>query len=47
MIALRDSPAALGVVRPLKKTLVAMTISSRRANSFSARPTISSLVPSE
>jgi hypothetical protein len=35
-----------GRMRP-KRTLVAITISSRRAKSRSARPTISSLVPSE
>jgi hypothetical protein len=47
MIALRERPAPFGpsCIRPC--TLVASTISSRRAKSRSARPTISSLVPSE
>jgi hypothetical protein len=47
MIALRDSPAPFGpsCIRPC--TLVASTISSRRAYSTSARPTISSLLPAE
>ncbi|KOG41798.1 hypothetical protein AQJ84_21585 [Streptomyces resistomycificus] len=47
MIALRDRPCALGPGRIRPFTLVASTISSRRAKSASARPTISSLVPSE
>jgi len=43
----RDSPWPCGpaYIRPL--TFVAMTISSRRAKSLKARPTNSSLVPSE
>ena len=47
MIALRDSPAPFGPSRIRPWTLVAITTSSRRASSFSARPTISSEVPSE
>ena len=46
-IAFLDRPAPFGplCIRPL--TLVASTTSPRRAYSSSARPTISSLVPSE
>ena len=47
MIALRDSPAPFGPGRIRPCTLVASTISSRRAKSFSARPVISSLDPAE
>jgi hypothetical protein len=46
-MVLRDSPPMLGARRAPKRTLVATTISSRRAKSRSARPTISSDVPSE
>ena len=46
-IALRDRPAPLAPLRIRPWTLVATTISSRSAKSLSARPTISSLVPSE
>jgi hypothetical protein len=46
-MALRDSPAPFGPGRMRPCTLVATTISSRRAMSRKARPTISSLVPSE
>ena len=47
MIALRESPAPLGPGRIRPWTLVAMTTSSRRVSWLSARPTISSLEPSE
>ena len=47
MIALRDKPQPFGPWRIWPWTLVATTSSSRSANSASARPTISSLVPSE
>jgi hypothetical protein len=47
MIALRERPPPLGPSRIGMKTLVATTISSRSAISRSARPVISSLVPSE
>ena len=42
-----DKPFAAGCWRIGKNTLVAITTSSRFANSFKARPRISSLVPSE
>jgi len=45
--ALRDRPAAFWPSRMAPNTLVAITISSRFAMSASARPTNSSLVPSE
>jgi hypothetical protein len=46
MTCARERPAPFGpsFIRPF--TFVAMTTSSRRAKSASARPTISSLVPS-
>ena len=47
MIALRDRPLPFGSFRDWKKTLVAITTSSRLAKSRIARPRISSLVPSE
>ena len=47
MIALRDKPLPFGPGRIGWRTLVAITISSRSAKSFSARPRISSLEPSE
>ena len=47
MIALRERPPPFGPWRIGMKTLVATTISSRSAISRSARPVISSLVPSE
>ena len=51
-IASRERPEPFGLFGsarlPIgKNTLVASTISSRRANAFNARPTISSEVPSE
>ena len=46
-MVLRDRPAALGPSRIGANSLVAMTTASRRAKSFSARPTISSLPPFE
>ena len=47
MIAFRERPRAFASVRDEKKTLVAITTSSRLAKSRRARPVISSLVPSE
>jgi hypothetical protein len=47
MIALRDRPRPFGPGRIAPLTFVAMTTSSRRAKSRSARPTISSLLPCE
>ena len=47
MITLRESPAPFGPRRIRPCTFVASTISSRWAKSARARPTISSLVPSE
>ena len=47
MIALRERPRPLGSGRIGLKTLVASTTSSRLAKSRSARPTTSSLAPSE
>jgi hypothetical protein len=47
MIALRDSPAPFGPGRIRPCTFVAMTTSSRLVISARARPTISSLEPSE
>ncbi len=45
MIALRDNPEPPGPSCIGKNTLVASTISSRRAYFFNARPTISSELP--
>jgi hypothetical protein len=45
--ALRDSPPVFGALRQGMNALVAITISSRRAKSRSARPVISSEVPAE
>ncbi|MNC79371.1 hypothetical protein D3C75_1318370 [compost metagenome] len=52
MIALRDRPCSLGRVLPShmlagKNTLVAITVSSRRVNSFSSLPRMISEVPAE
>ena len=47
MMCLRDKPPRLGFLLIGKKTFVAMTTSSRRAKSFSARPVTSSLTPLE
>ena len=47
MMATRDRPCPFGPGRIRAQTFVAITTSSRFAYAFSARPTISSLVPSE
>ena len=47
MTCLRDRPRSLGASLIGLNTLVAITTSSRRAISFSARPVTSSLAPSE
>src|SRR5437868_5666126 len=47
MMCLRDRPRSFGDEPEGKKTLVAMTTSSRRASSRSARPVTSSLAPFE
>ena len=44
---MRDSPRPFGPGRIGLNTLVAITTSSRRASSLSARPVISSLAPNE
>ena len=46
-MCLRDRPRSFGALPLGKKTLVAMTTSSRFAKSRSARPTTSSLAPFE
>src|SRR5438105_12621665 len=47
VMCLRERPRSLGDDPDGKKTLVAMTTSSRRASSRSARPVTSSLAPFE